>query len=497
MHKHFHRARQSTSLWIRCGKIRAHKLERCVKLAPKFGTSGLRGLVSELSDALCARYVQAFLQVCGSGRTVLIARDLRPSSPRISAAVAAGAAQAGFRVVDCGEVPTPALALAALGQAAPSVMITGSHIPADRNGLKFYSARGEITKTQELEISRLADRISERTLPVPTVETDAAIGRNYLERYLSCFGPQALGGFRIGVYEHSSVARDIRLAAVRGLGGTAVPLGRSDSFIPVDTEAVDPATRQSLRTWTATHHLDAVISADGDGDRPLLSDEKGEVVPGDILGTLTAIWLGADTVVTPVSSNTLVESCGVFDRVLRTRIGSPFVIAEMEKAARTRCRPVGFEANGGFLLGFDAEHCGRPLPHLMTRDSLLPLLAPLATARHKRLALGALVATLPTRFTASDRMENTPTAASMALIGSLADDKETRANMFADFGPEAAIDLTDGLRVTFADGLIVHLRPSGNAPELRCYAEADTAQKALAAMRHALGLVQMRLSMTS
>ena len=69
--------------------------------------------------------------------------------------------------------------------------------------------------------------------------------------------------------------------------------------------------------------------------------------------------------------------------------------------------------------------------------------------------------------------------------------------MFADFGPEAAIDLTDGLRVTFADGLIVHLRPSGNAPELRCYAEADTAQKALAAMRHALGLVQTRLGMTS
>ena len=125
-------------------------------LPPKFGTSGLRGLVTELSDGLCAAYTRAFLRACGQPEMLLIGRDLRPSSPRIAAAVAAGAASLGVRVVDCGAVPTPALALAALARQAPSAMVTGSHIPADRNGLKFYTARGEITKADEGEITRRA-----------------------------------------------------------------------------------------------------------------------------------------------------------------------------------------------------------------------------------------------------------------------------------------------------------------------------------------------------
>ena len=114
-------------------------------------------MVSELTDGFCAGYARAFLKVCAPCDVVLIGQDLRPSSARIAAAVAAGAASLGVRVVDCGAVPTPALALAALGRKAPSVMITGSHIPADRNGLKFYSARGEITKAEEV-----ADRKSTR-----------------------------------------------------------------------------------------------------------------------------------------------------------------------------------------------------------------------------------------------------------------------------------------------------------------------------------------------
>ena len=118
-------------------------------MPPKFGTSGLRGLVVELTPALVADHVQAFLASCPVGTGLWVARDLRPSSPKIADMVMQAATDMGVPVVDCGDVPTPALALAAMNAGAAAVMVTGSHIPADRNGLKFYTPEGEITKDHE------------------------------------------------------------------------------------------------------------------------------------------------------------------------------------------------------------------------------------------------------------------------------------------------------------------------------------------------------------
>lgn len=457
-------------------------------VAPKFGTSGLRGLVSELTDDLCVRYTRAFLGAVGPAGRLWVGRDLRASSPRIAAAVAKAARAAGVAVMDAGELPTPALAMAAAAAGAPAIMITGSHIPADRNGLKFYSQRGEITKAEEVEITRLAAEDGGPTraaAPAPlTPDREAAAA--YLARYANFFDPGALAGLTVGIWQHSTVARDLLGALVAALGGTAVALGRSETFVPVDTEAVSGDTRQTLRRWAAEHRLDAILSADGDADRPLLADAAGEVIAGDILGLLTARALGADRVVTPVSSNTMIERSGAFARVLRTRIGSPFVIAAMETALAEPCRPVGFEANGGFLLGFAAERQGRRLAPLMTRDAVLPLLMPLIAAREAGQGLAGLVAALPARRTAADRLEGVPTDRSLALVARLAEDAAERARFFDGCGPEAGLDLTDGLRVTFASGLILHLRPSGNAPELRVYAEAGTDADAQAALRDGL-----------
>ncbi|WP_264770731.1 hypothetical protein [Defluviimonas salinarum] len=189
--------------------------------------------------------------------------------------------------------------------------------------------------------------------------------------------------------------------------------------------------------------------------------------------------LGADIVVTPITSNSLIEASGRFARTRRTRIGSPHVIAAMAEAmARPGPRVAGFEANGGFLLGYTAEtRAGRIAP-LMTRDAVLPILVPLAEAARRRLPLSALVAELPGRRTASDRLAGIAPAQGEALIRRLVDDPAARARFFVAAGPEAAIDLTDGLRVTFANGAVAHLRPSGNAPEFRCYAEAEDQEAA-------------------
>lgn len=223
-------------------------------MAPKFGTSGLRGLVSELTPELVADYTRAFLASCPVGTGLYIGQDLRPSSPAIAAAVSGAARAAGVAVTDCGVLPTPALALAAMAAGAGAVMVTGSHIPADRNGLKFYLPSGEIAKGDEAAINAA---YGARATPVAAAAgalgAAPGAGAAYVARYVSAFGAQALGGLRLGIYQHSSVARDLLVDLVTGLGATAVPLARSEVFIPVDTEAVDPETREMLARLCAEH----------------------------------------------------------------------------------------------------------------------------------------------------------------------------------------------------------------------------------------------------
>ena len=145
----------------------------------KFGTSGLRGLVADMTDEVCARHVAAFLaHLARSGvgaREALVGRDLRPSSPRIAAACIGAIRAAGVAAIDCGVLPTPALALEAARRGAPAIMVTGSHIPFDRNGLKFYRPDGEIAKADEAGILGALDAPSpSAAAPGPVVEADAA-----------------------------------------------------------------------------------------------------------------------------------------------------------------------------------------------------------------------------------------------------------------------------------------------------------------------------------
>lgn len=448
-------------------------VSRANRMAPAFGTSGLRGLVTDLTDDLITGYCHAFaaLMPCD---TVYVGRDLRPSSPHIAGIVGGALAQTGATVIDCGEICTPALAHLAMSQGACAIMVTGSHIPADRNGLKFYLPSGEITKAHEAAISASfasGHRITGRTAGRITALPDAATG--FIARYTGGFAGNTLGGLRIGMYRHSSVARDMLTTILTSLGATVIPLGQSETFIPVDTEASSPQTRAQLRAWCTEHRLDALVSTDGDGDRPLVTDETGGIIAGDILGVLTAWALGASHVVVPVTSNGMIGQLPDFEQVVLTQIGSPFVIDGMERCGAAKV--VGFEPNGGFLLGFQA---GEIAP-LLTRDCVLPIVAVLGAANKRSAPLSALVAELPAWYSAADRLQNIDRPRAEAFLQSLIDEPALCSAFFAPFGGIGSVDLTDGLRITLPDGVtILHLRLSGNAPEFRTYAQASDRDRA-------------------
>ena len=448
--------------------------ESCIQ----FGTSGARGLVEQFTANVCAAFTHAFItsiQNQFNFKQVAIGIDNRPSSPAMAQACAKAVQQLGLEAIYYGVLPTPALAYTSMQDNIPCIMVTGSHIPFDRNGLKFYRSDGEISKADEQAILNATAEFEAITdLPELTINDKAAV--QYVERYTSLFNNQMLAGKRIGIYEHSSAGRDLYGPMFEALGAEVIALERSDEFVPIDTEAVSEADKQKAKRWSKEYNLDFIFSTDGDGDRPLVADENGDWLRGDILGLLCADAMNIEVLAVPVSCNTSIESCERFNHVTRTKIGSPYVIAEFDQLLKKYISVAGFEANGGFLLGSDTTVNNKIIKALPTRDAVLPALMLLAAAQKK--SIYDLVSVLPQRFTYSDRIQNFATEKSFAIVSEA---KENPTAFFSKIGfvdvEPISVDITDGLRVTLSNNDIIHLRPSGNAPEFRCYAESNNMKR--------------------
>lgn len=456
-----------------------------------FGTSGARGLVAQFSPEVCAAFTLAFVDTIKSEftfDTLAIAIDNRPSSYAMAQACNAALMQLGIKTIYYGVVPTPALAYAAMQRNIPSIMVTGSHIPFDRNGLKFYRPDGEITKPDELSIWAAKAPFSSLS-QLEELVVDNSASKEYCQRYLSLFDKPFLCGKKIGIYEHSSAGRDLYQGLFEKLGAEVVSLERSDQFVPIDTEAVSKEDQLKAKAWSKKYGFDAIFSTDGDGDRPLIADENGHWLRGDILGLLCAKALKVDALAIPVSCNTSIELSKSFKKVDRTKIGSPYVIAEFGGLAKQYNSVAGFEANGGFLLGSDTVIEGKILKSLPTRDALLPAIMLLASTKDNE-GISSLVDSCSLRFSASDRIKNFATKKSKALITSHSEEPSALVKLLGFENVTVTnVDVTDGLRITLSDDNIIHIRPSGNAPELRCYAESSSEDVANALVMNVLSKI--------
>jgi phosphomannomutase len=440
----------------------------------KFGTSGARGLVTDFTPEVCTAFALGFLDAMQKRFTfkkVAVAMDNRPSSPDMASTICGAIKKSGYEVYFYGVLPTPALALQSMKDNIPSIMITGSHIPFDRNGIKFYTPIGEISKDDESEIINNTNQIISIKSNLPQIKDNASI--NYMNRYANFFGSNCLNGLKIGIYEHSSAGRDLYAKLFTTLGAKVISLGRSDEFVPIDTEAVADIDKQKAKEWSKEYGFDAIFSTDGDGDRPLIADENGDWLRGDIVGLLTSKYLQIEALAVPVSCNTAIEKSGLFKEVIRTRIGSPYVIEAFEDLKGYNSF-AGFEANGGFLLGSTLTQDGKVLDALPTRDALLPFIVLLSQVVKENISLSKLTQSLPQRFTSSDRIQDFPRENSLNLIEKgLSNSQVLLESLGLKDTKIIDINQTDGLRLTLDSQAIIHLRPSGNAPELRCYVETD------------------------
>ena len=182
----------------------------------------------------------------------------------------------------------------------------------------------------------------------------------------------------------------------------------------------------------------------------------------------------------------------------RTRIGSPHVIAAMKDFTKALPLPskepsttskkssahkiVGYEANGGFMVGSNIELNGKTLNALPTRDAVLPILIVLSLSHQRDVPISELLKNLPSRFTASRCIKNILLSNSDKIIKNLELDKVKQQEFLFDVYADKSLKITtinktDGLRLTISNNDIVHIRPSGNASELRVYVETSTMHK--------------------
>ena len=324
-----------------------------------FGTDGVRGAYG--SDVMNERFAwrlgaaaARFAREQGAAsRTVLIGRDTRASGVSLELALAAGLAAEGFVPVSLGVVPTPAVSLALQAEpAALGVVITASHNPAGDNGIKFFGPTGtKLTDEQEARMEAL--------LPAEAGAGSARPGNFdaeslYIRRATSLLAANALAGWRIVLDTAHGAACRTSAAVLEACGAELIRLGDRPDGTNIN-DGVGSQHPEAMCAAVVRHGARLGIAHDGDADRCVLCDERGEVLDGDELLTLLALdalargRLAKNTLVVTVQSNLGVDAAvrAAGGTVVRTAVGDRYVIERM----RAEGAVLGGESSGHVICG--------------------------------------------------------------------------------------------------------------------------------------------------
>jgi phosphomannomutase len=423
----------------------------------------IRGLVpDQLDETVAGEIGAAFVRLLGADR-IVTGHDMRPSSPGLASAFAAGATAQGADVVEIGLASTDLLYFASGRLDVPGAMFTASHNPARYNGIKLCRA-GAAPVGQDSGLTEIQDMV-EHGVPgytgAPGTVTQHEMLSEYSE-YLKSLVP--------GI-------RDIRplrvvVDAGNGMGGLTVPTVFADlplevielyfeldgSFPNHEANPIDPANMRDLQAAVRREGTDLGLAFDGDADRCFVVDERGEIVsPSALTGLIAEREIerspGATVIHNLITSHAVPEI--VRERgghPVRTRVGHSYIKASMAETGAV----------------FGGEHSG----HFYFRDfwradsGMLAALHVLAALGGQTEPLSALVEQF-SRYVASGEINS-----------EVADVAASAAAVHAAFAgrPGAVLDELDGLTVELSDGSWFNLRPSNTEPLLRLNVEApDTA----------------------
>jgi phosphoglucosamine mutase len=347
---------------------------------------------TDLGQALAWR-----LRDQGKRGRIVVGKDTRTSGYLFENALSAGILSMGGRVLECGPVPTPAVAHLIISlRADAGLVISASHNPFEDNGIKVFGADGfKLPDSVEAELEELMGRVDQLQGPIGTGvgtarHVDDARGRYIANIKHSFPNDLRLDGLKIAVDCAHGAAYKVAPSILWELGAETVPIGVDPDGININ-DGCGALYPENVAAAVIEHGCDLGIALDGDADRLILVDERGDIVDGDQIMAICATQLmkkgrlAGNTLVATVMSNLGLEVAmknqGI--ELLRTQVGDRYVVEAMR--------------SGGFNLGGEQSGHLIFMDHSTTGDGLLAALQVLAVLLRDACKLSELAAVM-TRY---------------------------------------------------------------------------------------------------
>ena len=425
-----------------------------------FGTSGIRGKVgSEVTCELALNVGKSLAYYLGNQGTVVIGYDTRTTNQMLDQAICAGLLESGVNVIKIGMVPTPLVGYATekLGADA-GIMLTASHNPSQYNGIKLWNRNGmAYTSSQEREIEEIyankKSYISVGWESVGRLSVNEEIKGQYIDDLVSMVDIKK--GLKVVIDCASGAGSEISPLVFRKAGCEVTTLNsQPDGFFPGRNPEPNAENLQTLMKTVVAIGADLGIAHDGDADRMITVDEKGNVSPFDSLLALISKEFDGDIVTTVDAGLCMDES--VKGKVLRTAVGDVNVAEVIiEKDAAFGGEPSGTWLHPDFCMCPDGILSGLRMAEIVSRDG----------------KLSELLAQIPSYPNIREKI----TCSKEAKVKVMENMEELLTQAFDDI---VDVNSLDGVRLTFSDDSWVLVRPSGTEDYIRITLESRDADRA-------------------
>lgn len=424
-----------------------------------FGTSGIRGKIgSEVTCELALNVGKSLAYYLGNEGTVVIGYDTRTTNTMLDQAITAGLLESGVNVVKIGMVPTPLVGYATEKlDADAGIMLTASHNPSQYNGIKLWNKNGmAYTSAQEAKIEEIyAEKsyISVTWDKVGSMSVNNEIKGQYIDDLVSMVDIKE--GLKVVIDCASGAGSEISPLVFRKAGCEVTTLNsQPDGFFPGRNPEPNAENLGNLMKTVVAIGADLGIAHDGDADRMITVDEKGNISPFDSLLALISKEFEGDIVTTVDAGLCMDES--VKGEVLRTPVGDVNVAEVIiEKNAAFGGEPSGTWLHPDFCMCPDGILSGLRMAEIVSRDG----------------KLSDLLAQIPSYPNIREKI----TCSKEAKIKVMENMEELLKDAFDDI---VDVNSLDGVRLTFADDSWVLVRPSGTEDYIRITLESRDAQRA-------------------
>jgi phosphomannomutase/phosphoglucomutase len=432
-----------------------------------FGTNGIRGLVNkELTPELTIKIGTAIGTFFKHAK-LLLGYDARTSGPMLSKTIIAGLNATGCDVVFAGMAPTPTLQYAVKNHKMDgAVIITASHNPPEYNGIKVIWNDGiEISREQEIEIENIFFKGKMKYADWEKIGKTSEL-QGIIDDYIEAIKKHVNVAritkrhFHVVTDATNSVGNLTAPRLLRELGCKVTTInGNIDGTFPSRLPEPRPENLKDLSSTVKALNADLGIAYDGDADRSIFVDERGEIHWGDKTFALVEKHFlkenPGEKIVTPISSSTLVKDIAnaYNGEIVWTKVGSVTVSQTMKKLSAK----LGGEENGGIFYGL----------HQSVRDGAMATALILDIMAKTGEKLSKLIGELPKYFIEKGKVE-CPEEIKQKVLKKLV--KQVQS---------LNISTIDGVKIWFKDKSDILIRPSGTEPIYRLYAEAKTREKAI------------------